>query len=242
MNMIGSIKKLFFYRQHPETALRYGPIVGFLKKERLNSSNILEVGSGSYGIAPYLKKEITGIDTNFDEPEYPLLKQVKSSGEKIPFQDNSFDVVILSDVLEHVPKKSRSSILDEAIRVSKKLVIVSGPFGKQAARQDKKLADYSLKKLGKMHSFFEDHLKFGLPEIKDIEAVGLRNKKVKQVELIGNYLNLKVREWLMKFFITKNKLVFYFYLKGLMLIVPVLRILNGPPCYRALISMRIKNG
>jgi predicted SAM-dependent methyltransferase len=240
MNILSNLKKLVFYRQHPETALRYLPIVDLLRKERLDGSKILEVGSGSYGIAPYLKKEITGVDTSFDEPEYPLLKQVKSSGEKIPFEANSFDVVILSDVLEHIPKAKRESVLNESIRVSKKLVIVSGPFGKDAATQDKKLADYSMKTLKKMHPYFEDHLKFGLPEIQDIEEISNKNKKVEKTVVVGHFLNLNVREWLMKYFITDNKLTFYFYLKGLMLVVPILKKMNNAPTYRCLIKIKLK--
>lgn len=57
---------------HPEAALRYLPIVDLLKKERLENSKILEIGSGSYGITPYLKKEVVGIDMSFDEPMCPL--------------------------------------------------------------------------------------------------------------------------------------------------------------------------
>lgn len=240
MNIPDSLKKLLFFRQHPETALRYGPIVDLLKRENLDNGKILEVGSGSYGIAPYLKEQITGVDTSFDEPEHPLLKQVKSSGEKIPFKDSEFDVVILSDVLEHIPKSKRTDVLNEAIRVTKKMVIVSGPFGKAAAAQDKKLADYSMKTLDKMHPYFEDHLRYGLPEVEDVVSIGSENEKIREIRVIGEYLNLGAREFLMKFFITKNKFIFYFYLKGLMFLVPLFRKLNQKPCYRTLIKIELK--
>src|SRR5438552_1695219 len=118
------IRKIVFYRQHPEAALRYIPIVKLLKKEKLQDCKILEVGSGSYGIAPYLKRRIIGVDTNFSEPQYPLLKQVLGSAIKLPFKAKKFEVVILSDVLEHLPQKIRSQAITEAIRVSSKLVLI----------------------------------------------------------------------------------------------------------------------
>jgi ubiquinone/menaquinone biosynthesis C-methylase UbiE len=239
MNIKDFLSKLIFYRQHPDTALRYLPIVLLLKRKKLENSKILEVGSGSYGISPYLKKEVIGLDTDFNEPEYPLLKQVVSSGEKIPFKDNFFDVVILSDVLEHIPKQKRDKVLNESIRVAKKSVIIGGPFGQLSFAQDQKLAEYSKKVIGQLHPFFKDHLKYGLPEVEEIEQILQKNSKVQKVNTVGQFLNLGVRELLMKFFITNNKLVFYFYLKGIMFLLPLLRNLNKRPCYRTIIDVKL---
>lgn len=238
MSILNNFKRLFFYRQHPETALRYLPIVDLIKKNHWENLKILEVGSGSYGIAPYFKKQIVGLDTTFSEPKYDLLKQVKASGDKIPFKDNQFDLVILSDVLEHIPQERRTKTINESIRVASKAVIISGPFGKQAAAQDKKLAEYSLKKLGNMHPYFKDHLEYGLPEVEDL--ISLKNKKIKEIKKIGEFLNLKVREGIMKIFITTNPLQYYFYLKGLMCLVPIFRRFNRKPCYRTLIIFKLQ--
>lgn len=238
-NMLNRIKKLIYYRMHPEAAIRYYPIVKLLKKLKLQNSQILEVGSGSYGITPYLKKNITGVDMSFDEPEYQRLKQVIGSAEKLPFKNNQFAVVILSDVLEHLPKTIRDHSLKEAIRVARKAVIVSGPFGEKAAKQDQELADYSLKKTGQMHDFFKDHLEYGLPEVKDVQKLS-KLGKVKKVKIIGEYFNLGVRKMLMHVYITNNKLIYYFYLKGLMPFIPLLRTLNIKPCYRTVILLEVK--
>lgn len=217
--------KIFFYRQHPDAALRYLPIVDFLKQKGWDRLKILEVGSGSYGITPYLKQEVIGVDISFDEPNFPLLKQVKGEATKLPFKEDSLEIVILSDVLEHLPFSERAKALDEAIRAAKTAVVVSGPFGKEAYSQDVKLANYS-KKIGRVHNFFEDHLKFGLPEKEDV--LGHKNNKIKNIKTIGEYTNLNVRELIMKIYIS----YYYLYLKGLMPFVPILRELNMKPCYR----------
>lgn len=240
MNIPKRIKKLIYYRQHPETALRYLPIVELIKKLKLTNSKILEVGSGSYGISPYLKKHIVGVDTSFDEPEYPLLRQVKASGAKIPFKSKKFDLVILSDVLEHIPVKFRTDTLNESIRVAKHFLIISGPFGEEAAEQDKRLAKHSFNRTGKMHPFFEEHLKLGLPEVEDVIKILKQNKRVLNIEIYDGFLNLGVREKLMKIYITNNKLVYYFYLKGLMPLVPILRLFNKKPTYRTLLCIKLK--
>lgn len=238
MNVKEFVKRKLFYRQHPDAALRYLPIVDLLKKEDLSDGKILEVGSGSYGISPYLNKSVMGVDTNFDEPEYPLLKQVRASGLNLPFKDNDFDVVIFSDVLEHVPKEKRKKVLEEAVRVAKKAVVVTGPFGKEAFLHDQKLIDYC-QNTGLVHPFLKEHLELGLPETGDIYSHLQNNSKVREVKIVGHYLNLKTREVLMKLFVSNNKLVYYFYLKGMMLFLPLLKLFNQKPCYRTLILIEL---
>lgn len=236
--MFNFIKKNFFYRQHPETALRYSPIVEIIMNKGWEKSKILEIGSGSYGIAPYLKRLIDGIDVEFDEPEYPLLKQIKL-GKNWPFKEGEYEIVILSDVLEHIPKKDRAKTIKLAVEAASKAVIISGPFGEEAFEQDKELAEYSKKKIGEMHRFLEEHLEYGLPEVEEVVKNLKSYPKIRSVKIVGSFLNLNLRRFLMHFFITSNKLIFYFYLKGLMFFVPIFKKINNPPCYRKVILAEI---
>ncbi|MCL4367163.1 methyltransferase domain-containing protein [Patescibacteria group bacterium] len=239
MNIKESIKKHFFYRQHPDAALRYWPIVQLIKKEHLQNTAILEIGSGSLGIAPYLKNLVTGVDVQFEESQFPLLRQVKASALNLPFTSSQFDVVILSDVLEHLPKAQRGRAIKEAVRVCSQMLIVSGPFGKEALRQDRELSVISLKRLGKQHHYFAEHLGRGLPELKDIRKIIVKDKKVKSVTVKGPYFNLTARKQIMNLYLSRIKLFYYLYLKGVMFIVPVLRLLNSPPGYRYVIVARM---
>src|SRR3989338_1697820 len=73
----------FFLHQHPETALRYLPIVSVMAKKGLKDSKLLEVGSGSLGITPYLKRPIDGIDVNFSGPQTELVNTTLPPAQKV---------------------------------------------------------------------------------------------------------------------------------------------------------------
>ena len=90
-----------------------------------NTNSLLDVGCASgYYTVHYSKKcsKVFGIDPNENlikiaKEKYPNLDFRKGSAEEIPFKDNSFDVVILSDVLEHVADEKKC--LSEIHRVLK---------------------------------------------------------------------------------------------------------------------------
>lgn len=56
-------------------------------------------------------------------------KYILSKIEELKFPDNSFDAVIMIEVLEHLPKAQGSRILKQAEKWSRKKVIVSSPNG-----------------------------------------------------------------------------------------------------------------
>src|SRR3989344_3812672 len=136
-NLIKSFFDRFFYRQHPETALRYLPVVSIIKKAKLEDAKILEIGSGSLGIIPYLKRPIDGVDVDFSGPQTKLLNKIRGSAEKLPFRRNSYEVVIAVDVLEHLEKGQRAIAIYEMLRVAKRLAIIVVPVGKPSEQQDR---------------------------------------------------------------------------------------------------------
>lgn len=100
-----------------------------------NIDKLLDIGC-SYGYYTrfYLNKckEVYGIDPNEDlikiaKKRYPRIKFKIGDAEKIPFKDDYFDVILLSDVLEHVNDEEKA--INEVYRVLKNngVIIITVP-------------------------------------------------------------------------------------------------------------------
>lgn len=94
----------------------------------LNSCRVLEIGSGPIGMVTYLKwGERYAIDplAEFYKEKQSLVKlrdlkvqYLAGTGEKIPFDDGFFNIVIIDNVLDHVSKPDL--VLKEIYRVLSK--------------------------------------------------------------------------------------------------------------------------
>lgn len=231
-----------FDRWHPKIALRYLPIVEEIKKNGIKTPSVLEVGSGSLGIAPYLGLPVTGVDVDFSGPQFPLLKQVKGEAANLPFPDNSFDFAISVDVLEHLPPEKRAKAIAEVLRCAKVEVFMAVPCGKGAMEQDKELNSLYQQIFGQPFPFLKEHLAFGLPEKewlsdtikKEAEKLG----KKTEIRAEGN-INLGLRDFLMRGWMTKNPVVDFIFRKVFLLFIPIFRTMNQEPTYRQIFFIRV---
>lgn len=236
----------FFWRQHPEAALRYLPVVAAIRRAGLAQAKILEVGPGSLGIIPYLraerenmpsylKKPIDGLDVDFSGPAISLLTKIKGSAESLPFRRNSYDVVVCVDVLEHLPRQNRQKAIYEMLRVAKKLTVIVVPVGDLSQAQDRELDSLWRQIFGRENQFLAEHVENGLPTQDQILVYLDKSKRLlkKNIKVSSApLLNLQVRQLLMRTWISKNKLSYYLYLKGYLLLVPLLALANFGDCYR----------
>ena len=232
------IKQIFdryFWRQHPEAALRYMPVVKEIKKAKLQSAKILEIGSGSLGIVPYLKKDIDGIDVDFNGPQTKHLNKIKGVATDLPFRKNSYDVSISVDVLEHIKPQDREEAIYEMLKVTKKLAVIVTPCGEHSENQDIELQKRWNRIFKEKNQFLEEHVKYGLPKNEDVFVYIDRSlRKLQKVAKTRSYpnLNINIRKILMTTWITKNQLLYYLYLKGFLLLTPVLKYCNFGKTYR----------
>ncbi len=133
----------------------------------LENGSVLEVGSGPQGVARYLKNNVTGLELHCVQPAVKNLQIVEGSITAIPYQDNAFDYVICSDVLEHLPAASRLTAITEIIRVAKIKCFIQGPHGNIAFQAEKMLADTLNRSGMTVPQWLKEHLENGLPKVSE---------------------------------------------------------------------------
>ncbi len=229
----------FFYRWHPEVALRYLPIVDKIRKIK-DYIKILDIGSGGLGIAPYVKREVTGVDLKFSPPFHHALNKVTASATKLPFNNNTYDVVVSVDMLEHLNANDRLLAINEMLRVAQKVVFIAVPCGDLSTKQDRELDILYFDKYKIHYHFLEEQLSFGLPEAGDIKKSIIfsarRMHKIIRLTEEGNE-SLKLRWFLMKGFISDNIVINIFYRKLLLFALPFFKHLNSEPTYRKIFKV-----
>lgn len=83
------------------------------------ATRILDVGCGGQGLiahAPDLN--ITGVDL-LNRPEYPGRFVQADATERLPFDDNEFDLAYANSVIEHIPPERRPAFAREVRRVAR---------------------------------------------------------------------------------------------------------------------------
>lgn len=93
---------------------------------KLEPENVLEIGIGNKTVSNYLKQHCVKTDTcDFDsalEPDY--IADIR----QLPFKNNSYDLILACEILEHIPWADVDKALQELHRITKKHVIISIPY------------------------------------------------------------------------------------------------------------------
>ena len=116
---------------------RYLAVIEFLKKN--SDKVVLDAASGSgYGtnLMSKFSKKVYGIDISIEAVEYAKnnfsrdnIEFLNSSIESLPFEDNTIDVIVSFETIEHVDLTAQNKFLNEINRVLKKdgVLIISTP-------------------------------------------------------------------------------------------------------------------
>jgi len=173
----------------------------------IKHGKILDVGCSTGDFISFLDKDIEyyGLDNNIErisyaKERYPKGKFYTSFGEKMPFEDNTFDYVVITEIIEHV--ESPLSLLIECKRVLKQdgKLIGSTPNPTDFNRIVKSI-------LRKEHGSIEHLSIFGSFEIRNLlRCTGLDKVGVEFTLFSFNFPKLKIRikslflTWLFPYF------------------------------------------
>jgi hypothetical protein len=147
------------YRMIAEIITRYEKYLG--RKPR----NILDVG----GLGSFLDKIIDIPITIFDSEADDADGSQKGDGSRMThIPDGSYDIVITSDTLEHIPRKDRKLFIKELFRVSNDLVILCAPFGDHGAEKQEQVVQKAYSSLlGHPHRWLQEHADLRIPTEKE---------------------------------------------------------------------------
>ncbi len=93
----------------------------WFKKE----DKVLDVGSGTGVIAYMLSNQLGITITTCDVKNYLHYKLpfIRLNGDKLPFLNKTFSVILLIDVLHHIDKLKQEQLIIESLRVAKSIFI-----------------------------------------------------------------------------------------------------------------------
>lgn len=153
---------------------------------------------------------------------------VVASAANLPFGDRTFDAVVASDVLEHIPPELRITVIQETLRVANKLVIFGFPCGAAAHDADQALLETYTEKRLKIPVWLEEHMLALFPEQSLFE-----NLPGWRITQFGNE-SISFHSWMMR---QEMRRSFTYASIALLRFAPrvleaLLRRADGPPYYR----------
>ena len=103
-----------------------------------NVSSVLDVGCGDGTLLRSLGSGLLRIGVDISYTALNLVTKghrLLASSENLPFIDNEFDLVISTEVLEHLPPAVFEASCSEIQRVAKRYVLISVPFHEDLAKK-----------------------------------------------------------------------------------------------------------
>ncbi len=147
---------------------RYKIVSDIIRNIYKKGSSILEVGA-SY--QKQLNQFMPDYKIKYLDIEIPSEFRndsdfILGDGTNMDFENESFDIVISIDSLEHISEKQREAYINEMLRVSKKGFIIAAPFNTNNVHNAEVDANNTFKRLtGRDYRWLFEHINNGLPSL-----------------------------------------------------------------------------
>jgi len=94
-----------------------------------NVKSILDLGCGKGTITDIIKEKYFTVSADISMNTLSKMSAIKvlCRGEKLPFNNEEFDLILCTEVLEHIDDKYYFDFLSEMQRVSKRYIVISVP-------------------------------------------------------------------------------------------------------------------
>jgi hypothetical protein len=100
-------------------------------------ARVLEVGSGSEGLGTWWQQPFVGVDIHFDYQRVANLRPVVADATRLPFPNDTFDLVVCVAVLLHLEGAATvRHVCEEMVRVGADTIVVVTPCGRAAHESD----------------------------------------------------------------------------------------------------------
>jgi len=158
-------------------------LVGLIRQGR--SLRVLDVGGHPGFISVFLPEDDTFIlDTLPSEGR----NCVQGDGARLPFKDDSFDLVVSVDTLEHISSDQRLVFLEEQLRASRDYVLLAAPFeDENISLAERIVNEFFIKKIGHPNDSLEEHFTHGLPRLDETLSF-FDESGVQHLEIPNGYL------------------------------------------------------
>ncbi|MDD5193594.1 MAG: methyltransferase domain-containing protein [Candidatus Nanoarchaeia archaeon] len=108
--------------------LRFDYLTNILIPYLTGCKTVLDLGASSGELAKKIQDKIgvefTGVDTHIQPKSF--IPVIKYDGKKLPFRNNSFECVMIIDVLHH--DTNPEEVITEAKRVAKKYILIKDHY------------------------------------------------------------------------------------------------------------------
>lgn len=175
------------------------------------------MGGSSGTISDFIelqRHDLTVLDIKIQDVQYASTRGLQSicgDGTKLPFKDDSVDVITSVASLEHIPKQLRDSYLNELKRVCKYKVVIYVPVDEIGEKYDKRL--YRIKKwFGFEDNWTKEHIENGLPKTYELKKI-FPNGNFKEVQNAKVWLTVMVMEALPIVNLILPGIIYFLFLK-----------------------------
>ena len=136
------------------------------------SLRILDVGGGEAKYLPAPDFFPDDLVLVADLHALRLPNYVQANGTQLPFDDDTFDVALSCDTLEHIRPENREKFVSELFRVSRGFVILAAPFHTALAELAEQVVQRAfISECGGPNQALLEHEENGLPHLEETEAI-----------------------------------------------------------------------